>query len=114
MLGFRLGAGPLPLMGNLILHCAYGLTLGVSYGLLTEWDTRVVRSSARKAALGLTAGGFFGFLVAFMMAGGTHGPLGINSAWFQMSGALVGSALGCLIGVVSGQEKLSDGVLAHG
>lgn len=113
LFGFGLGAGPLPLLGNMILHGAYGLTLGVTYGLLTEWDNREVRSSAKKAALGLTVGGALGFAVAFMMAGGAH-PLGISTAWFQMSGALVGSALGCLIGVVSGQEKLSDGVLAHG
>jgi len=114
LLGFQLGAGPLPLIGNLVLHAAYGLTLGVTYGFLTEMDSRVVESSARKAAFGLTVGAGVGFVAAFMLAGASHGPLGINSAWFQMSGALVGSALGCLIGVVSGQEKLPDPALAHG
>lgn len=114
VLGFQLGAGPLPLMGNMLLHAAYGLTLGLSYGFLTDLDSRVVESSARKAAFGLTAGAMVGFVAAFMLAGGQHGPVGINSAWFQMSGALVGSALGCLIGVVSGQEKLADRALAHG
>ncbi len=114
VLGFQLGAGPLPLMGNMLLHAAYGLTLGVSYGFLTEMDSRVVESSASKAAFGLTAGAMLGFVAAFMLAGGWHAPVGINPAWIQMSGALVGSALGCLIGVVSGQEKLSDRVLVHG
>jgi hypothetical protein len=114
VLGFQLGAGPLPLMGNLILHVAYGITLGVTYGFLTEMDSQVVESSAKKAAMGLTVGGALGFGIAFLMAGGSAGPLGINHAWFQMSGALVGSALGCLIGVVSGQEKLPDRALVAG
>lgn len=110
-LGFKLGAGPLPLMGNMILHAAYGLTLGVTYGFLTDVDSNVVQSSARKAAIGLTGGGILGFGIAYAL---TSGTMGINAAWFQMSGALVGSALGCLIGVVSGQEKLSDRAMVAG
>src|SRR5205085_11758532 len=31
-LGFALGAGPLPIIGNAILHLVYGATLGMVYG----------------------------------------------------------------------------------
>eukprot|EP01012_Entosiphon_sulcatum_P021151 TRINITY_DN25941_c0_g2_i1.p1 TRINITY_DN25941_c0_g2~~TRINITY_DN25941_c0_g2_i1.p1 ORF type:complete len:236 (+),score=17.46 TRINITY_DN25941_c0_g2_i1:85-792(+) len=107
VMGFKLGAGPLPLMGNMVLHGAYGLTLGVTYGYLCEHGTSVVNSSATKAAVGLTAGALLGFLVAYQAAGGAGLPLGINVAWFEMSGALVGSALGCLVGLVAGQSGLT-------
>lgn len=108
LLGFQLGAGPLPLLGNLILHAAYGVTLGVTFGFLAELDSSVVRASTKNAALGLTAGGFLGAAVAWMVLSNTPSHLGISQVWVQMSGALVGSALGCLVGVVSGQNKLSD------
>lgn len=111
VMGFKLGAGPLPLLGNMILHGAYGLTLGVTYGYLTAHDTSVVHSSARKAATGLSVGAVIGFAVAYFATGGANLPLGINVAWFEMSGALVGSALGCLVGVVAGQSKLADRAL---
>jgi len=114
ILGFQLGAGPLPLLGNLILHAAYGLTLGVTFGFLTELDSRVVRGSTKNAAIGLTLGGILGASIAWMALGSSHAPLGISLVWVQMSGALVGSALGCLIGVVSGQEKLADRALLPG
>lgn len=32
LFGLRLGAGPLPILGNLILHLVYGATLGQLYG----------------------------------------------------------------------------------
>ncbi|MFN8609430.1 MAG: hypothetical protein U0931_17970 [Vulcanimicrobiota bacterium] len=108
VMGFKLGAGPLPLMGNALLHGAYGLTLGLSYGYLSRHETEVTHSSARKAALGLSAGALIGFAVAYLVAGGSSMPLGINVAWFEMAGAMVGSALGCLIGVVAGQSRLAD------
>lgn len=108
VMGFQLGAGPLPLMGNAILHGAYGLTLGLTYGYLTRHETEVMHSSARKGAIGLTLGAFIGYAVAYLASGGSNMPLGINTAWFDMAGAMVGSALGCLIGMVAGQSRLAD------
>ncbi|MBS2040396.1 hypothetical protein JST97_35740 [bacterium] len=108
ILGFKLGAGPLPLLGNAILHGAYGLTLGLTYGYLADHDTDVIHSSARKGAIGLSLGGLIGLVVAYLASHGSNTPLGINAAWFQMAGAMVGSALGCLIGVVAGQSRLAD------
>lgn len=37
-LGSELGAGPLPVIGNLILHLVYGATLGLVYGPLGDVD----------------------------------------------------------------------------
>lgn len=112
MLGMNLGAGPLPMLGNLVLHSVYGLTLGTTYGFLYQLDSEVVSGSTRNAAFGLVAGTAIGLGVAYLAVwgAGAAAPLGMSSVWVQMSGALVGSALGCLIGVVSGQARLSDGI----
>lgn len=112
MLGFGLHAGPLPLFGNGILHAVYGLTLGTTYGFLSKLDSEVVSGSTRNGAFGLVLGTVLGLGVAGLAVwgAGATAPLGMSSIWVQMSGALVGSALGCLIGLVSGQERLGDGM----
>lgn len=114
VMGFQLGAGPLPLLGNAILHGAYGVTLGLTYGYLTRHESDVMQSSARKGAIGLSLGAVLGYAVAYFATGGSNMPLGINPAWFNLAGAMVGSALGCLVGVVAGQSRLADRAVLAG
>ena len=55
VLGMGVGAGPLPILGNLILHLVYGAVLGSSYAEATEdWldDTEVDRVNAAAAERG--------------------------------------------------------------
>src|SRR5918997_3763987 len=75
VLGLDIGAGPLPIVGNLILHLVYGAVLGVSYAEATEdWldDTDIDRGNAaaaeRGAAVGLIAGLIPGFVIGWLIA----------------------------------------------
>ena len=52
LLGMNIGAGPLPILGNLILHLVYGAVLGSAYAEAAEdWldDTDVDRVNAAAA-----------------------------------------------------------------
>jgi len=113
--GLGLGAGPLPAIGNLLLHGVYGAILGVVYGPLGDLDAStlerpgpVSRGSApssyeRRAALlwsaGLLVGGLIGFAAstttggeaALTMAGQSNGGL-------VLSGALLGAVIGLFVG----------------
>ncbi|MDF3018600.1 MAG: hypothetical protein K0R44_3825, partial [Thermomicrobiales bacterium] len=70
VLGMDVGAGPLPILGNLILHLVYGAVLGISYAEATEdWldDTDIDRGNAAAAergaavaVVGLAIGSFAG------------------------------------------------------
>src|SRR5215212_2325661 len=86
LFGLALGAGPLPAIGNVLLHVVYGAILGVVYGPFGDLDASTLeRPFAREgeragpsyepvAALallgGLVVGGVVG-LIASLMAGGT-------------------------------------------
>lgn len=114
-LGLALGAGPLPIIGNLILHAVYGATLGEVYGPLWDVSPDGVRGAAadvdllanRHAAsgaatgllLGLAAGGVVGLAASsasLVIGGGTL--LGPSPAVLPLATAILGGALGALAG----------------
>ena len=79
VLGMDIGAGPLPILGNLILHLVYGAVLGISYAEATEdWldDTDIDRGNAaaaeRGAAVGLIAGLIPGFVIGWLTSAGVR------------------------------------------
>ncbi|MGH8897616.1 MAG: DUF6789 family protein [Egibacteraceae bacterium] len=107
-LGLRLGAGPLPILGNLILHLVYGAALGQLYGpsggrlqtdtgqaedvsaaLILSRDQRAVTLGI---VVGLVAGGALGWLGHVLLGLGTR-PL-----WALVLGAIAGSTAGALVG----------------
>src|SRR3954469_17480874 len=75
VLGKDLGAGPLPVVGNLILHLIYGATLGTLYSVdLERWldgsyaDRAFNRKAEQYAAIGLVIGAPVGLLLAWWVA----------------------------------------------
>jgi hypothetical protein len=110
-LGLSLGAGPLPVLGNLILHALYGIVLGVVWGsaesevdyrrhqAYTE-DLQASRVSelgaARGLAIGLIVGTLLGLLVAAVVSMAAMNPLAIVVAI-----ALTGAAFGGFVGSVA-------------
>jgi hypothetical protein len=116
LFGLALGAGPLPLVGNLLLHVLYGATLGLIYGPFgdrsaatlgpdTEEDRRAMAAAERVAALltvvGIVVGLAAGFvLVLAMRAGGS--VLGAPPAAFMLATILAGATLGAFVGSLVG------------
>jgi hypothetical protein len=110
-LGLSLGAGPLPVVGNLVLHALYGIVLGVVWGsaesmvdnprreAYTE-DLQASRVSelgaARGLAIGLIVGTLLGLLVAAVVSMAAMNPLAIVVAI-----ALTGAAFGGFVGSLS-------------
>lgn len=116
--GLGLGAGPLPIVGNLVLHAVYGVVLARLYGPFGQMlDTEQhLPAEARKAALaccesaavrglgvGVLLGGLLGgtvLLIASEKGGapflGIH-PLGVLLEAI-LSGASVGASAGALVG----------------
>jgi hypothetical protein len=113
--GLALGAGPLPTIGNLVLHAVYGSILGVVYGPFGDLDSSTLERPdlpvggaargpyERTAALvllgGLLLGGLVG-LAASIVTGSDAGLtlLGQSSSGLILWGALLGAAIGLLIG----------------
>jgi hypothetical protein len=123
--GIALGAGPLPIIGNIILHIIYGLSLGLLYGPLLELGIHskegpvekrhsehgrwVVAGSIRGAAMGLSIGGLTGMVLgalATLQAGTADLSTMHMAAVIPLGTILAGSALGCLAGMVTGQPQL--------
>ncbi len=110
-LGFGIGAGPLPILGNLILHLVYGATLGGFHALGDVTQQNRVHlfeheanrdDGERGAALGIVVGTTLGLVI-----GALHGAVVIDGtvlaspvlvmlclgAFLGAAGALVGSML---------------------
>lgn len=110
LLGFGLGAGPLPIVGNLILHAVYGAVLGLVSGSAesviddprgqpnTE-DLQAGRLSelgaARGLVIGLVLGAVLGLLGAYLVPQPPTNPLAIMVA-VSLSGAAFGGFVGSL------------------
>jgi uncharacterized membrane protein required for colicin V production len=110
LFGISLGAGPLPVIGNLILHALYGAVLGVVWGSAesvvdnprqqaSSEDLQVSRVSILGAALGLLIGLILGTLVgvgvaAFVSVAALN-PLAMIVA-IGLSGAAFGGFVGSL------------------
>lgn len=111
LFGFGLGAGPLPLVGNVLLHALYGVTLGHFYEpesdhLLvergdddTDHDLTAVRHARQAIAIGIVAGFVVGGLLGTMVGLLGSGTLDLVAIMF---GAFLGSSGGALIGSYSG------------
>jgi hypothetical protein len=119
ILGAALGAGPLPVLGNLILHLAFGATLGAVYGPLGdipadnfapraprdsfEWNQRTELRAAEGIVVGLVVGFFVSLALATVLNAGPGTPLlGIPPAAFVFAWTLLGGALGVLLGSFAG------------
>jgi hypothetical protein len=113
ILGVDVGAGPLPILGNLILHLVYGAVLGISYAEATEdWldDTDIDRGNAaaaeRGAAVGLIAGLIPGFVIGWVIAPAFDDLVGRPATAIGVAfiGAVIGLAIGSFAGMGRGQE----------
>jgi hypothetical protein len=112
ILGVDVGAGPLPILGNLILHLVYGAVLGISYAEATEdWldDTDIDRGNAaaaeRGAAVGLIAGLIPGFVIGWVIAPAFDDLVGRPATAIGVAfiGAVIGLAIGSFAGMGRGQ-----------
>ena len=108
LLGMDVGAGPLPILGNLILHLVYGAVLGITYAEAAEdWldDTDVDRGNAafaeRGAAVGLVAGLFPGLVLGWFIAPTFHDLVGraASAVGVAFIGAAIGLAIGSFVGM---------------
>jgi hypothetical protein len=112
LFGMDIGAGPLPILGNLILHLVYGAALGLAYAEATEdWldDTDVDRANAasaeRGAALGVVAGLVAGAIVGWAAAPGLDDLASRPLTIIGM--AFIGAAIGLGIGSFAGMGRES-------
>ncbi len=113
MFGMDIGAGPLPILGNLILHLVYGAILGLVYAEAAEdWldNTEVDRQNAagaeRGAAMGLVVGLLGGIVVGWLAA-----PMfdDVASRPITTIGiAFIGAAIGLGIGSFAGMSRKQE------
>lgn len=117
--GLALGAGPLPVLGNLILHVAYGVTLGLLYGRLGEHvftesglgapdEVATLARAEQTAAYGIVIGAALGAVVGISggrLFGGPDGPVGLTASLLW---ALVGGSVGALVGSLAGLDGRSS------
>jgi hypothetical protein len=110
LLGMDIGAGPLPILGNLLLHLVYGAVLGISYAEATEdWldDTDVDRGNAaaseRGAAIGLVAGLVPGFVLGWFISPAFDDLVGRPATAIGV--AFIGAVIGLAIGSFAGMSR---------
>lgn len=109
-LGLDLDAGPLPIIGNLILHLAYGVTLGVTYKIpetmgvtKTPETEQGARWEDRGAAAGMVIGLVVGVVIGGILGLIVEGSV-INASEFLLAGAAGGVTIGAIIGPMAGLE----------
>ncbi len=109
-LGLDLDAGPLPIIGNLILHLSYGITLGVAYaipetsGVTRSADTeQAARWEDRGLALGLSAGLVVGVVIGGILSLIVDGSM-IKGSEFLLAGAAGGVTFGAVVGPLIGLD----------
>lgn len=120
-MGAELRAGPLPILGNLILHLLFGATLGAGYAADrytpmddlddVEVDALAQRTAMRRsetdAARGIVMGVVFGGILGAIMGRVLpfSAPEDLVGSWevaLGVAGALVGGAVGALVGSMAG------------
>lgn len=119
--GLAMNAGPLPILGNLILHLIYGATLGVVYGPFGDtlmddtWEgeaeamRRAETGTARGLVIGLIAGVAIGAAGAFAAGLGSGGAVfGTSPLFFVIASAIFGSTFGSLVGSFAGLPGAAD------
>ncbi len=110
-LGFGLGGGPLPLLGNAVIHAVYGVVLGRLYALdalgLTDANGREMHANdlvERGLALGLVGGAIAGGLIGMLIGIANNGDASaITTGPWQtfLIGSVLGAVAGALIGSMS-------------
>jgi MFS family permease len=113
-LGSDVDAGPLPVIGNLILHLIYGAVLGAMYAVETESGLQGQRGereaaidAERGAALGVAIGGILGGIVGWLIGPGIEDIA--NRSTIVVAGAFAGGAIGILIGSLVGMRGQTEG-----
>ncbi len=111
--GLKIGAGPLPMLGNLIIHLVYGWVLGYLYvsdvviigETQRESDEQMatMADAEKGLAVGIITGAIVGIGVGWLI-GSAVPLLSANSAAPALIGAIVGSALGALAGSMIGLD----------
>lgn len=115
-LGIRLHAGPLPVIGNLLLNLAYGVTIGAVYAI-EQWQTesgrpadsgeqrtldRSQRASVIGIAFGMVCGGLIGQIWASTLSPGQD-PLLV-----AVVAAIIGTFIGFMLGSFAGLTPEAD------
>jgi hypothetical protein len=118
ILGKDLGAGPLPVLGNLLLHLIYGAVLGGLYAVdLESWldgsqaDLQANRSAENGAAVGLLAGAPIGLVLSWLASPSLDEIAGLPI--IALLGTILGAALGLIIGSFAGIERGAEGWDKH-
>ncbi len=128
--GAAIGAGPLPTIGNLILHLAYGATLGAIYGPLGDIPadelsrvapadgidvmTHYEQTAARGIVIGAVAGAIVG-IAAAVIAGmdPSQNPLGAPPIMAVPVAMAAGAVLGGLWGSIAGLSGVAGHAPQH-
>jgi hypothetical protein len=112
VLGMSLGAGPLPVLGNLILHVLYGAILGGAYGAAEAVvdqplhrgdaaDLLAARVSEIGAARGIIGGLGIGIVLGILGAMVVPQGLQMNPLAMVVALGLTGAAFGAFVGSLS-------------
>ncbi|HEY7907828.1 MAG TPA: hypothetical protein VIC60_03095, partial [Thermomicrobiales bacterium] len=105
--GIKIGAGPLPAIGNIILHLVYGAVLGAMFVLDGSIDHIGEGDPAMEATLRQAeAGAGWGVLLGALLGGGgtllvallVTASSAANVAGAAIGGAAIGAALGVVFG----------------
>jgi len=107
--GAEVGAGPLPALGNLVLHLVYGAILGWVYGLALESgldgstaDSANAAAAERGAAFGVAGGILVGLILGWLLGPQLDADGGRGAT--TLAGALIGGAIGLAVGSFAGME----------
>jgi hypothetical protein len=115
-LGISLHAGPLPVIGNLILNIIYGASLGFFYAV-EQWQTdsgeledadegRIVERSLRVSSIGVALGVVCGGLIG-QIGASTLSP-GQDPLLVAVIAAIIGAFIGFMLGSYAGLTPEAD------
>jgi hypothetical protein len=114
LFGVDLDAGPLAILGNLVLHLFYGATLGALYAVdVDAWldgsseDHLTALDMQRDTMIGVLAGAIVGLISGFLLRNQFDSVM--NESMSVLVGALVGAAFGGLIGSLMTEEHHDRG-----
>jgi hypothetical protein len=110
-LGLDIDAGPLPIVGNLILHLIYGAVLGWMYTIdFEDWldGTDADRANAEAAERGAIAGGVIGLVLGGLIGLAAAPQLDdiAGTGTIALVSALVGAGICALLGSLYGMERV--------
>jgi hypothetical protein len=110
-LGLDIDAGPLPIVGNLILHLIYGAVLGWMYTIdFEDWldGTDAERAHAEAAERGAIAGGVIGLVLGGLIGLAAAPKLEdiAGTGTIALVSALVGAGFCALLGSFYGMERV--------